>query len=1461
MQPFGNWAAETGVAWKNLNALNPKIRDDFILNWYDLQGKWKWERFILRIGQFIVFDLHDAGSGLLVAKCKLPFTDIMYKHLDTKTDIISVFLEFIIANEYGGGTIGGVARLHLDLSVNTFIRPKKSTEYWEQHRIEHWKTFPVPPISTGTIRRKYKEVTAEYDRQTVIHPCFYGFRVRWRGNQEDESRFLHPLFTGFTLTKQPIAPKLARNLLPVVATRSTINVNPWRWDPLAASLGKCAVCTDGVSGCPRCFMYPVHPTGVASTAEEFEFDPNLEREKLRRDELKLISLLAEKSRLKLVEEVASIAKSMETIGSLISQVSSKVLYSLNGDKVHSRVEKEVYLHTGLTNFRSMRFYRNEVQQLCKLYIKVMPAGYVRRFLVSEGDTVFHLYNMFNAHSNLGNSHSSMIVLPTIEGMFELRKELSHDTDEVLGETRGRDTMGDYGLIHKGSTVVMLYFSNYKPLYVPSLLSTFFEKNTTFVLPKLRTFNSVEQLPQSVPDDIVQKNLKMLIDVEYSLQQKEVKQDYIRRGIDYNRSAAAQLELTAKMNKEKAKQRQKEKLAEKLRLESQLKGLSGPERAAAKKALKARDLLKKRSVLNEDEKLMLDQKRLETALRSRKMLSVVADEGTAAQEESEWETTTDDDETEGSSSDASSDTSDSIDGVDDEERIIPVDQSFDVDDEFVVDDDDDAPLDIDDIDVQEVDAIDLPVSARSSDSASRFYVEKDDSTYLSGSSLGTFQSSSYGEYSQDSSYYSSYNDTTASSSQYTASSSQYTASSSQYTASSSQYTASSSQYTASSSQYSSSYHHPSRTESSDETSGHHHIHSSSDSTASSTFLRSSSGSVTDYSSLATTSQGSSSSSVGTSSNTDWSSSSQQSFSEKEEVKEGSSVVSSSAVSSNSPPYHTNASLHSIYSAYTLDDSENKSSMSSLFSGLPVSASASMGSYSTITSIQSLSSTSSLQSSRSSTASSVTRSTGGGLFTYRSALDSDFTITPRTEGGQESGWSTDRSFSDSNSSSYSSRASSANGSSYSSRASSATGSSYSSRASSATGSSYSSRASSATESNYSSRASSATGSSYSSRASSATGSSYSSRASSATGSSFSSRASSATGSSYSNRTSSATGSSYSNSSIFSSEYSIDIDGSLTNRSSLSYDEAVTPRTARSAVSRDGSEAEDSSGPDRRSTPYYSEHVIYRHEARPVSESGLFVRRKGSTSPTGLLQSDGNSSASYDSNDVDKHSSLGSRSLREGLGSTNSSQGRVEVGTLQYGSTSLRSKFEKLKSNRVYHHDDKSSKSSSHHTQVEDVPRYYSDGSEVPTELAQFAPLPKIEVIVKEGERDPATEEAIAVEKKNETLERRSRIIKAGGGDVVTRAPLRTDLIEIPITGIRDHIIIDGSINLDVPKIDHSDQSVLVNAAAEDEENGSMASNGTDSVGTASVGRRKSRFVEQHRKQLLHASMSMDQEEYHQ
>jgi len=186
----------------------------------------------------------------------------------------------------------------------------------------------------------------------------------------------------------------------------------------------------------------------------------------------------------------------------------------------------------------------------------------------------------------------------------------------------------------------------------------------------------------------------------------------------------------------------------------------------------------------------------------------------------------------------------------------------------------------------------------------------------------------------------------------------------------------------------------------------------------------------------------------------------------------------------------------------------------------------------------------------------------------------------------------------------------------------------------------------------------------------------------------------------------------------------------------------------------------------------------------------------------------------------------------------------GTPQYGSTSLRSKFEKLKLKRAHH--DKSSKHSGQEM-VDDVPRYYSDGSEIPTELAKLASLPKIEVIVKEGERDAAKE--VIAGKKKENVERRSRIIKG----VARTVPLKTeeDQKSIPVAGNSDDRTTDtGRNNFDVSQIEHSLD--LAHNAAEDSIPGGASE---DSIpGGASVGsvERKSRFVEQHRKQLLHASM---------
>src|SRR5258707_20835 len=94
-----------------------------------------------------------------------------------------------------------------------------------------------------------------------------------------------------------------------------------------------------------------------------------------------------------------------------------------------------------------------------------------------------------------------------------------------------------GLLTRGSAIVLLYFANYKPLYVSSLLATYFEKNTHYEVPRLRVFDCVEGLDAYtgrerftnnkspaplIQEDSVQKQLHILIVIEYELQQKAEK---------------------------------------------------------------------------------------------------------------------------------------------------------------------------------------------------------------------------------------------------------------------------------------------------------------------------------------------------------------------------------------------------------------------------------------------------------------------------------------------------------------------------------------------------------------------------------------------------------------------------------------------------------------------------------------------------------------------------------------------------------------------------------------------------------------------------------------------------------------------------------------------------------------------------------------------------------------------------
>ena len=385
-------------------------------------------------------------------------------------------------------------------------------------------------------------------------------------------------------------------------------------------------------------MYPLHKSeklqGFPSTAEEFSYNPDLEREKARKKEQRHIAKMAKKARKMTKMKLDTVSGKFEegSLGSMEdgegsssdeSTSSNKSFY--NGVDRHTKSARESYansaeptltLHTNLTTYKSLRDYRNLVQKLLTVYVKLIPTGYIKKFVVDGSDTLYNMYNMYHSHSMYGNAHSSMLLIPTIVGMFELHCQIETETDLLMSLLRGRDKLLHYNLTTRNSSIVMLYIPNYKREYVPVYLRTFFEKNTDFALPHLPMYDTIEHLPDNIIDDVVQKYLRNIITVDYQAQQTELLREYVQRGLDYHKSRDAQIIINMHKHNESAKLVAAERAASKLRMESQLKGLFGEERRAAKKALKARELNKKRSVLYSEEKNKRDTDNMQRALDSR-----------------------------------------------------------------------------------------------------------------------------------------------------------------------------------------------------------------------------------------------------------------------------------------------------------------------------------------------------------------------------------------------------------------------------------------------------------------------------------------------------------------------------------------------------------------------------------------------------------------------------------------------------------------------------------------------------------------------------------------------------------------------------------------------------------------------------------------------------------------------------
>ena len=102
-KPYGDWAAECAPLWIGNRGLDPT---DMHLTYRDLSGQWGWPKVNLRLGQSVVMDFHDGGSGLIFCKLRLRY-EMLESVLD-ENEIVTCYCEAEIANEYGGGITGVV---------------------------------------------------------------------------------------------------------------------------------------------------------------------------------------------------------------------------------------------------------------------------------------------------------------------------------------------------------------------------------------------------------------------------------------------------------------------------------------------------------------------------------------------------------------------------------------------------------------------------------------------------------------------------------------------------------------------------------------------------------------------------------------------------------------------------------------------------------------------------------------------------------------------------------------------------------------------------------------------------------------------------------------------------------------------------------------------------------------------------------------------------------------------------------------------------------------------------------------------------------------------------------------------------------------------------------------------------------------------------------------------------------
>ena len=461
----------------------------------------------------------------------------------------------------------GAVNMTLNVSGGDWIFPRRSEEYWQSKRSQHWTTYPLVPTATGVVRQRFRELANDYDKMKLIHPAFWGFSVRWKGPAEDEVRFIHPMFSEFSLVKKPTSLRALEEI--DLNARKKIKVNPFKWKPIQ----ECKVCYAKVPGCPRCWEMPLKKNGERCRAVDFQYDPDLEVKKA--NELKVRQAMMEEKKKARVEAM----RALRDAGELDYDSDDTVDNSVDTDPMMAVEEKKIELHTQLTTEYALELYRKRALNLLTLYVKIAPGGYIRRLVVDPEDTIWHVHNMVKSHCDLGNARGGQFILPTTDAFYECDADIIPEGEYIGARVTADIKLKEYGLRARGSTITMLYFPRYKENTITPLMRNFMRDNLDIrgMNLNLPILKYIHNIPERLEKDNFQVKLCTILKRQFD-DQEMVKLARLRDlgSVHRKNKQKDYLDFVNKKQQEKLEASRAKRDFDRY-LEKQLKGLSGDEK--------------------------------------------------------------------------------------------------------------------------------------------------------------------------------------------------------------------------------------------------------------------------------------------------------------------------------------------------------------------------------------------------------------------------------------------------------------------------------------------------------------------------------------------------------------------------------------------------------------------------------------------------------------------------------------------------------------------------------------------------------------------------------------------------------------------------------------------------------------------------------------------------------------------